>query len=783
MVYEPAIEEVRFFIDGETFTTNYGVRNPPIEGDLFTVPMTVGAFSSSSGFIRPYFGSLSHVCLFDRSLNQAEASAHHRAGSMPIAVQAVQTSDHAHPDSPGDTALGLGLAVATGNTGRQFSINVASLPDPVHTRVTIRPDALTAGSVTVLRAMDANERPVAWLRVHSDRTLTLHSSTATTAAIALPAPLPWFTIELGINTASSTIEAHIDGVLASSTTIPPGESVARFDLGAVDCRNASGQIYFDDWVIADAAIGPLLVAPNSDHADDPARWLVVYRRDQPESVAWADAYRQARAVPLGNLLGLVTPDEEVVDTSAYDQLRAAIGDRLGVGHLADQLMGVLLGPGIPGLVDVLGDGTLAWPLATGLQANTDPVELVVNPLGNGTLERPTHGSLVGHLITARIDGDAPLTHALAQFAALNPLGSTEPRPLLYIDPYGDPDLDNTHTQATESWAKSVEARSLGLTTRLTTPQARSFKSLNNDAIYFGYEAGPPTSAFFGSSSTRRMFVQAEMLQPPLQTLRTDRQTHWSGTALDAGYAVSATATSPYSPSFAPQPDRLFPALRAGWTVGEAWHVAQPVLGNSFQLIGDPLTTASLPKDGYRVYGPAASLAEAMNTPPSDALPAGADGWAPAEDWLWRDGEGVLAITSVDASGRENRVVEAIRLTRRATGYAVPMTRPVWPRKSNWPLDENRTARIVWDCQLRDCSIARVALERQEFGGAIDVETEVDATRVRSYFLEHQVSDISAGSRWRWRLTDGSEASLTTPWSRWVEPAGLTPAGPSMEANR
>src|SRR5262249_43341077 len=119
---------------------------------------------------------------------------------------------------------------------------------------------------------------------------------------------------------------------------------------------ASGVIDIDEIVLADEPIGPVLVAPTSDFADDAARWLVVYNSAEPDSVAWAERYRAARGVPFANLLGLPLSSNEEISALEYDDLRAAVAGYLNDNHLDAQVMGILLGYRVPGYVDLGGFG-------------------------------------------------------------------------------------------------------------------------------------------------------------------------------------------------------------------------------------------------------------------------------------------------------------------------------------------------------------------------------------------------------------------------------------------
>ncbi|MEM1186803.1 MAG: LamG-like jellyroll fold domain-containing protein, partial [Planctomycetota bacterium] len=410
--YDATTEEVAFYIDGASQSTNYEGQDAPIVTTDFTVPFAIGASSASNGFSNPFIGQLSHASLYDTPLTTSSIAAHTVAGTGPVSAALTQSETAAYPDSPGGPPLGLQGTLGTGNAGVYQSVSLPPSIESTYSRIVIATEALTTGSATMIRAVDTEERPLTWVRLANDQTLTLQTNNGPSTSVELPTSLPWHTIEIAIHASSSTAELRVDGWLAATLPTPAGVSTHRIDVGLMDCRDAAGIIDLDEWVTADTLIGPPVVASTGEFADDPTRWLILYNRNDPDSIAWVEAYRQARGVPLGNLYGVSTSNAEIVDSSTYDQLRAAIDARLAQGTLDQQLIGVLLGPGLPGLVDVDGDATRAWPVVAGLQTNTPATQLTDNPLGVDTPERPTTTNLNGRLLASRIDGDTALSKDL-----------------------------------------------------------------------------------------------------------------------------------------------------------------------------------------------------------------------------------------------------------------------------------------------------------------------------------------------------------------------------------
>jgi len=784
VTFSPAAEELFFYVDGQPLVTSYSDTDTLANTSTFVHPLTLAAFRTTGGALARLKGTLSHVSLFSRPLTPQAVAAHHQAGVASVAASLAQSTDAAHPDDRSIAPLGVRATLASGNAGVYQQVALASSTDPIHARLTLAPAELTAGRVTPLRLRDAEGRPVAWLSLHADRTVTLETAVAVAEpAYTLP-DLPWVSLEIELDLAAASATLHVDGRPRQTLTLADNESVATIELGAMNARGAAGAIDLDDWVVADGAVGPMLREPLEAHAADPARWLVVHRSDQPDSVAWADAYRTARDTPLGNLLGLETSDDEIVDASAYDQLRDDIHQRLHHGPLGPQVAGILLGPGIPGLVDVDGDGVRLWPIPAGLAADTDVIEQVANPLGTGPLDRPAIGNLAGRRLVARIDGEPAFTQALIDRAidrSTQRLGVAGPAPRLYIDPHGLPEHDSVHNPPVAAWADTADARSLRLAIHATHPDDRSFDTLTHDTFFFGYEAGAPPTGFFDASPRRVAFVQLDPAQADRQTLRANRATHWPGAALDAGYAVAIAATKTYSPSFFPQIDRFFAALSLGWSVGEAWHACRPALGSPTHLIGDPLTTVAFPAVGHRVYGPAASVTQALASESAAELAAAARHWPVSIDLIEPQQAATVAVTTLDEHDRENHAADAVRLTRIGDALVTPPLRPIWPRREGWPVASPRPVRVVWDRALKRCGAERVVLERQDISLETLAHAKFDAATESACFLEAGVPLDEASRRYRWRMIGPGDASIVTPWSAWTRPIGSPlPAGPALE---
>jgi hypothetical protein len=778
VTYDPAATAVGFWVDGQPLTTSYGVRQTPQQTSALTVPLTLGAFRTSSAFISPLTGRLSHASLFGRALAAEAIAAHVAAGTGPVAVSLTQAASAAYPDD-GPEGMGVRAEFGEGNAGRRLSLALPAGAQAVYGRVAVAGGGMASGRATLMRCQDASGRPLAWLTLDSDRSVRLETAEASSSAVPLPA-LAWASLEMGLDPVGGVARLYIDGVSRGTASLPVGAESASIEVGVMDGRAATGGLALDDWVVADGPIGPPVREPAEPHAGDPARWLVLYRADQAESVAWADRYRLARGVPLGNLLGLTTADAESVDAAEVDALRQAIRDRLAHGPLGSRVVGVLLGPGLPGLIN---DGAAVWPVAACIETDDAAGVLAINPLGGGAPARPTAEALAGRRIVARIDGDADLAHAVLDRSldrSSRRLGGGDTLARLYVDPYGLPITDWLHTTTLAAWAESPDARRLRLSIDVTTADDRSFDRLEHDAFYLGYASGSPGGQFFGEAEERVVFVQPDATQSVQQTLRSGRGAHWPGAALDAGYAATITATSTYTPEAVPDASRFFEALWRGWTLGEAWGVCRPTLGTPLHLVGDPLMTVRFPSGGYRLYGPGRGVADALGRPPLAELPAGS-AEASLDAGLLEPG--VYVVTAVDAEMRENAAASAIRVEDAGGGLLEPPRRPVWPRRSGWRWSADHAARLAYEQPLRTLSLRSIVLEAEDAASAI---TTVGEVSVESSSAGGAVAlGASDGARrFRWRVVGWSGQAIVTPWSAWRMPTeGVLADGPVMEVSR
>ena len=69
------------------------------------------------------------------------------------------------------------------------------------------------------------------------------------------------------------------------------------------------------------------------------------------------------------------------------------------------------------------------------------------------------------------------------------------------------------------------------------------------------------------------------------TVRSGLESNWVEAAVGAGYVCAAGSSRVYSTGAVPYVRAFFEGLRRGWTLGEAWFVANPILGEGLFLLG------------------------------------------------------------------------------------------------------------------------------------------------------------------------------------------------------
>ncbi|MBI1370310.1 MAG: hypothetical protein GC162_16875 [Planctomycetes bacterium] len=705
------------------------------------------------------------------------------AGPTDQGATLTQSADAAFPNRPRSGGVGLKVELVVGTAGQYLAKDLIEPRRRLFTRVLFNPATLSDGSVTLLRGVDESDDET--LRVSyasSSRTITLSLAGGATLWGTLPQTLDWHCIECGIDADAGHAELWLNG-----------RSIDDYDgdmdtletrtmwIGATSKSVAAiGECYLDEWVIADAYIGPVRVEPVSEHADDPARWLVVYNAASADSIAWAQSYRAARAVPYSNLLGLSLPATEQVTQAQFESMRDAIADYLAFNGMNDIILGILLGHDVPGMY-TRSDGA-AEAIAGQLHRVDGLTTEISNPLApladEDELIRPTQANLAGHRLTARIDSPT-LTQSIALTTrALNVAASVlnDEDGRLWLDPYGPTgSLYDLRREQMATWAGSIDRQLLRLPLVLSADSDPGvdvqFDEISGDAFFWGWEQATAPAGFFAEPAGRRVLsVQLSFNHATASTLRDAGDDNWAIAAVQAGYAAAGGSSRSYTASGVPRIGPFFEAMRNGWTLAEAWFAASPVLRCGLMLVGDPLMTVMTPRAGWNVYGPFATWTDVDTTIPTAALRSTERSIALAAADQLADGEqGLYLLRAIDAMGRSEAGFTAVSVQRIGDELAPLPTAPVWPVAPGWgAVQQGHAWRLTaaWADRFERMNVARVELVRQAMGEApATVVWQVVDPHARAIELvDSPAHDVT---RYRLRAVSSQEAAIESPWSAWL----------------
>lgn len=517
-------------------------------------------------------------------------------------------------------------------------------------------------------------------------------------------------------------------------------------------------------------------------ADNPSRWLVVCNSNAPDSLAWAQHYAQLHHLPPANVLALDLPLDERISLPAFTQLSNAIDLHLAAHNLTSHILGILLGPAVPGYLD---DGQLR-PLASLLHQPGGMMLPLHNPLHAITSRRPDRAALAGLRFTARIDGPTPAA-ALALVDRAHDLRSRPALPfdtsVIHLDPWTIPGpIITPIANAIAQWGASLDRMRTRLNVRLITNtdpgHALALDAAHHDGFLWGWSLPTPPPGFFAEPAGSRAFcLQAHPTHPTAVSLRTPTPTHWIETALAHGYAAAAGTARPISPTSMPDIATFFHALALGWTLAEAWTLACPLLGDALFLIGDPLMTLPFPRAGWDLFGPLDSLDQLNPHAPALALPEHVRSLTLPPDLLPPDNSAAFYILRhLDAHGRSEAGLTCLRLTSRLGLPAAPPPPPLWPDAEHWtpPIEAARLRPFaLWDHPPADDGIARIELQARSDSG--DITTLSLATPTP---LDPRVAfDLplpATPTCLRFRVLNREGVATCTPWSAPVEAPVVSP---------
>ncbi len=686
-----------------------------------------------------------------------------------------------YPDRPTGGGVGLAAAMGGGSDGAYIEHDLGGDQGVLHVRFAFSPATAAGGVVVLCAGLDWGGVEVFQVRYDTvGGGVVVALGTGEMLVAGASGELGWHTVELMIDTGAGEAELWLNGVsvdTASGSFV--GLGARRVLLGVIfKDAGVTGDLYLDEWVMADGYVGPVVAAAGEVHGGDPARWLVVYNVNDAESVQWAEAYRAARSIPYANLFGADVGSGEVIDSAGYSQLRVDLAGYLSTSGLVDQVIGVVVGFGVPGYVDFSGSGPKE-PIAALLYDLKSAPQL--NPLvGGGELVRPTVENVNGLLLGARIDGPS-LADALGVVArsveiSTDGLGGGEDA-VIWLDPYTEPgeELDPLASAMAE-WGSGVSRMLTRLAIELSAesdPQQEvQFDSIDHDGFFWGWSSSVPGVGFFGTPGGRRVFLlQLYLGGATAGTLRSAVASNWAEAALQEGYAAVGGSSRAYSSSVVPSIEAFFEALRRGWTIGEAWFLANAILGDGLYLIGDPLMRVPMLREGWDVYGPLDRLEDLDPSAPAVAV-GGLVAEAQLEAGL-RPGEGeagLYVVHQVDADGRSAPGAGVIGV-RVVNGQAVErLARPAWPDFDGWPVlveDGVVRARIAWAVPIDAARVASVELVGEVDGGLASVLAVVSISGSVGV-IDTAVALGVVSIRVRWRVHGVGGQMVETAWSELVE---------------
>lgn len=396
-------------------------------------------------------------------------------------------------------------------------------------------------------------------------------------------------------------------------------------------------------------------------AADPRVWLVLYDAASADSAAWAESYRASRGVPHANLCGLTgLPAGERLTAAEFTALRGQVADYLDDNALT-QVRGVLIGYGVPGVVDQAG-------------ALRSLASLLADPSGGGTADLPNPyyagaGLIDAEDLPSRLTllngarrlvaeinaGSLALAQALPGLADALTTVAADDKLVSALDPTADEIALSTGGGAwaeLSAWLSTVNRQRTGLT-RVSGWDGGAAGGHGYSVEFTGASSGA-----FGVAGQRKALL-ATSAAGTADAL-------WSGaglvrSAVAAGYAFAAGHIGSPSAGQLLNPSALLAALRSGATWAEAIALAAPTLNSTWRVIGDPLAGFTCPRQSFALYrADDASLVSVV--PDRTPFGLGLNGVLPEGEWtlnLRRSdrygsrseiGEGSTIDVAVDASG-------------------------------------------------------------------------------------------------------------------------------------
>ncbi|QDU72812.1 hypothetical protein Pan265_26860 [Mucisphaera calidilacus] len=665
---------------------------------------------------------------------------------------------------------GVRLEVDGDLRGVVCGLELAGGGSEVHVRLAVRASGLTAGRVVVLGCGSA-EGAVWWLEADAGLgALVLRVRDGGSVVWPWSRGPSWSVVEVGASAAEDVLRLQVNGV---EVGVLPGVSVgslAALDVGVLwRSGDAAGVVDVDRLAVGDGPIGVDGVASSDEGVAGASRWVVLYRPDDPDSVAWVEAYRSRRGVPYANLIPVVTTGEEVVDEAGYASLVDQVRGYLERHGLADRVAGVLVGYGVPSYVSLVFE-RVRLPISSLLATDALALTSVENPL-LGRAERLEVVDCAGARMGARCDG-ATLAEALSLIdradavmaGSLRDAGAAR----LWVDTEGPlGDLAGT----TRARHAAFVAGDVACATRMEVMSGAFDRVEGEGLAWTGLSGAYPEGFFGGSGGPRVLFGQVSLAACGLSSVRgVVDGSAWARGAIEAGYAAVVGTGGTYGSSEVPRVDVLVDRLLCGWTLGEAWQVCLPRLRNVVGLVGDPLMVVPMSGAGWDLVagddeGLGAAAACRRVADEAARLPEGAEGVR--RRWL-------VAARGVDGSLSDG--VRGVGVVYEGGSWRRRVVDWVWPEAAGWLLAADREGLrgvVIWPCGLREAGVVSAELEAERAGGVTVSSLGVDPGSDRLGFVA-AMPDERVRYRVRVRTSEGVVSE--TPWSAWWEPeaAGVAP---------
>lgn len=339
-------------------------------------------------------------------------------------------------------------------------------------------------------------------------------------------------------------------------------------------------------------------------ANMPDSWLVLYNLNSSESIAWAAWYQQQRAIPAENMLGLNASLNEHLPDLATAQAQIITPTRnylLANPLLGQKVMGILLGYQLPGRYASAPVGSGGFSIADALEDMTDdtlpPSQQKGNNFDNpqfagnmlppgGRLTRATMAC--NRYMTARIDAptlDVAMAMTLRALALEQPMASLYGRWVNYdyLDPAVPPigEWAWLRFAVEEPLLADLPWSAFNDDTDQTPNAAFRLGTHDlvgwNDGRLYDNQPGPKVLAYnynsYGATTVRSTTAEGGRYVP---------------NAIVAGWAAAIGATGEPTCCLGPVPETILGALREGWTLGEAFYLADVNNDWMWTLVGDPL---------------------------------------------------------------------------------------------------------------------------------------------------------------------------------------------------